>query len=125
MGIGVTHPAVTAVREKLEALLYACRRGTPEGIPEQLVVSADAALAALRQLQANQTNAPDDLYLLQMVGDVEPELHGPYTDDAGRLEVARQIREEDGDLADGLYRLNIAAGATVTVDCFSGGELQP
>lgn len=65
-----------------------------------------------------------DHYLLVVRGDVEPELHGPYSSDGARVIAARSHREEDGS-EDGLYRLDVPVGAVVNVSSFGGDELEP
>ena len=61
-------------------------------------------------------------YLLSICGDVEPELH-EYATEAERLEAARAYRREHPD--DGLYRVDVAGTGKVTVDTFTGRELEP
>ena len=62
-------------------------------------------------------------HLLTIYGDVEPELH-EYESEAERLEAARVYRRNHGP-DDGLYRVDVAGTGKVTVDTFSGGELEP
>lgn len=63
-------------------------------------------------------------YLVVVVGDVDPYLKGPFKSDATRLAAARRYRkEEDGDLNDGMYRLDIDAKGRPTIGAFSGGEV--
>ena len=65
-------------------------------------------------------NKKKKLYLLRVVGDVEPELLGPYASDGKRLARARRIRRVDGD-EDGLFRLDVYGRAEV--GCFGAMEL--
>ena len=67
---------------------------------------------------------PPKLHLLSIAGDVEPELSGRYDNERERTEAAQDYRRAHGD-EDGLFRLDIAAGGRVTVDTFSGAELDP
>lgn len=62
----------------------------------------------------------DQLYLLRIHGDVEPEVIGPFDSYETRLAAAREIRAVQPDLADGLYMVNGFA----TVEAFSGGEME-
>lgn len=59
-------------------------------------------------------------YLLVLVGDVDPELQGPFPNDDARLEAARAHRAEYGD-EDGLYRLE---AGPLGVTSFFGFELR-
>jgi len=63
-------------------------------------------------------------YLVIVFGDVDPHLQGPYKSDATRLTAARRHRkEEDGDLNDGMYRLDIDAKGRPTIGAFGGDEV--
>ena len=62
-------------------------------------------------------------HLLTIYGDVEPELH-EYESEAERLEAARAYRRSHGP-DDGMYRVDVAGTGKVTVDTFTGGELEP
>ena len=64
-------------------------------------------------------------YLLSIASDVEPELGGPYQDDAERLEAAQDYVRTHGD-EDDLFRVDVFDNDTcpVTVDVFSSQELE-
>ena len=62
------------------------------------------------------------LYLLNLWGDVEPELSGPFKDEQDRVEAAQDYRRAHGD-EDGLFRVD--ASGSVKVDTFTGAELEP
>jgi hypothetical protein len=62
-------------------------------------------------------------YLLHIYGDVEPRLKGPYKSAKLRDRAAKRIRHMDGDLRDGIYRLNVVKGKP-EVQSFTGGELK-
>lgn len=66
--------------------------------------------------------AQADRYLLTMEGDVEPVLEGPFASDELRLARARERRAESDD--DGVYRLDVSAGAIVEVEAFTGAEIE-
>lgn len=75
-----------------------------------------------QDIATQKTEELFDMYLLVMLGDVEPVLEGPFENDISRLEAARLYRkEQSGD--DGLYRLTVPKGVTPIVDCFTGGEI--
>ena len=59
-------------------------------------------------------------YLLVMHGDVEPELHGPFSTEAIRDDAARLHRKEHGD-EDGLFRVD--ATGNVEIASFTGAEV--
>lgn len=67
-------------------------------------------------------------YLLHILGDIEPELTGPYDDEEERDSEAKRIRKRGGE--DGLYPVtldveleNMCDGIThkLDVDTYSGG----
>ncbi len=61
-------------------------------------------------------------YVIRVVGDVDPELHGPYADEKAQGHAARKIREEDdGDLHDGILWLTIHYSGTPEIGAYSGG----
>jgi hypothetical protein len=65
-----------------------------------------------------------EYYLIRIFGDVDPVIVGEYKSNKERDKAARKIREEDDqDLHDGLYRLDIVNGKPV-IDSFSGYELE-
>ena len=59
-------------------------------------------------------------YVLQVLGDVQPELHGPYHSSAMRDERARHLRSEDPEKENGLFR--VQSKSEVLVDSYAGGE---
>jgi hypothetical protein len=62
-------------------------------------------------------------YLLQVIGDVEPVLHGPFDTDEARDAHARLLRDEDrSDLKDGLYQLDVDAHGVPAVNAYCGGD---
>jgi hypothetical protein len=59
-------------------------------------------------------------WLIQVWGDVEPMLHGPFKTDEKRLQKAKKLlREDEGTL----FRMNIDAEGLPYVESFSGEEL--
>lgn len=66
-----------------------------------------------------------DYYVVQVWGDVEPELHGPYTTDDERDAAAKKIREDDqDDLPGGVYWLDVTAVDAPEIGAYSGGFFQ-
>lgn len=66
---------------------------------------------------------PAQLFLLVMVGDVDPEMRGPFKSDDERLAAARAYRAEEGE-DDGLYRLNVSFNGKPEVSPFFGDEME-
>ncbi len=79
----------------------------------------------MKRSQAKKNEPPKvNRYLVIVVGDVDPYLQGPYKTDATRLAAARRYRKnDDGDLSDGMYRLDIDAKGRPSIGAFCGGEL--
>lgn len=74
-------------------------------------------IAEEEQLKALATSK---FYVLQIIGDVEPHLHGPYATEEERDAMARKTRAEcDDDLPDGIYAATIQNGQ-LEVDSYSG-----
>ena len=61
-------------------------------------------------------------YLVHVVGDIEPELHGPYLTDGMRDGIAGVLRLDDSD--DGLYKMDVYADGRILIDAYSGGEME-
>lgn len=59
-------------------------------------------------------------YVLQVVGDVEPVLHGSFATPAERDQCALALRAEDGEKENGLYR--VQSESEVIVESYAGGE---
>ena len=62
-------------------------------------------------------------YVLHVIGDVEPQFHGPYASAPDRDRVAIDLRKQNGD-EDGLYRLDITAGMHPLVYPYGSYELE-
>lgn len=64
-----------------------------------------------------------DHYLFWTEDDVTPKLLGPYASDEERLVHAKLLRYRHN--MDGIYRLDVPAGTpSVSVDCFTGAEIE-
>lgn len=63
---------------------------------------------------------PATHYLIHVVFDVSPELHGPFPSTALRDQEARRIHEEDPARLDGIFQLDIREDGTPEVNSYSG-----
>jgi hypothetical protein len=63
---------------------------------------------------------PDTMYLILVLGDVEPILYGPYTTDKSRLRRAKRLHMDDNGT---LLRLNIDGEGRPEVEPFREAEL--
>lgn len=59
-----------------------------------------------------------DYYILQIYGDIEPILHGPFATNAMRDNKAKELRNAEGD-NHGYYTLEVSKGNKVHIDCYS------
>lgn len=62
-------------------------------------------------------------YLLTMYGDLEPGLSEPLPTEDEVLTMAKEHRMEDPGREDGLFMVKIAADGTLSIDAFSGDDL--
>jgi hypothetical protein len=63
-------------------------------------------------------------YLLTLLGEVEPDLAGPFATDTDVLEAAKRHRAEDPGRGDGLYQLAIDDLGHPAIGAFAGIELE-
>ena len=84
------------------------------------IAAPDEPTASDIQEEPESNPESDRLFLLQMWGDVEPILHGPYKTDTERLRQAKQLQKEDEGT---LIRLDIDADGGPHVKPFSEAEL--
>ena len=61
-------------------------------------------------------------YLIEIWGDVEPDIISEHSTDKERLEAARTHREEHGDKC-GLYRLDITEKGIPSIIAFGSSEI--
>ncbi|GEM_PF-3574097 len=61
------------------------------------------------------------LFLLQVLDDIEPVVHGPYSSEVARLAAARHFRRDRG-MRDGLFMLDCADEPEPA--CFGASELE-
>lgn len=62
-------------------------------------------------------------YVLEVVDDLEPQLHGPYVTEEERDQQAVQLRREDPRKRNGLFWLNVSTAAAPDVGPYCGAEL--
>lgn len=62
-------------------------------------------------------------HMLVMIGDVDPEITGPFDTAGDCLTAARNYRAANGN-DDGIYSVEAPRGIPVEVQSFSGGELE-
>jgi hypothetical protein len=60
-------------------------------------------------------------YLMVTVGDVEPEIKGPFATVEERDAAAVTHRRSDPSMRDGLYMLDVDANGAPTIGAYSGG----
>jgi hypothetical protein len=63
-------------------------------------------------------------YVLETIGDIEPQLHGPFPSPEQRDEQAVQLRRQDPGKNNGLFRLDLSANAELSADPYCGSELE-
>lgn len=61
-------------------------------------------------------------YVLLVVGDVEPHVHGPYANARNQLAAARELRREDGSQESGIFAATVKDGK-LCVEAYCGGAL--
>jgi hypothetical protein len=96
--------------------------GKIEGVGEELFNFFNIEPPAWEGLGQVSPTTDQQHYLVTVVGDVEPEISGPYVDDAEQLRAARRHRLSDLEREDGLYRLRVHNGMP-EIESFSGYEL--
>lgn len=64
------------------------------------------------------------LMVIQSLDEAAPVLKGPFLSEADRLNAARSHEEDDGS-EDNLYRLDVPAGALISVTGYTGADLEP
>jgi len=96
--------------------------GNIQGVGEGLFDFFDIELPVFGGVEQVPSSGDDQHYLVTVVGDVEPEISGPYGDDVEQLRAARRHRLSDLGREDGLYRLRVHHGMP-EIESFSGYEL--
>ena len=62
-------------------------------------------------------------YVLEIVGDIEPTLRGPYKNTDTRDRAARRLREKDGEKENGIFALDLMNNGKIRVWAYSAGFL--
>lgn len=70
--------------------------------------------------ESRTKNPPMKYYVLQIIGDVEPVLHGSFATAEERDTEARRLRAADGEKENGLYPIESAS--RVIVASYFGGD---
>lgn len=63
-------------------------------------------------------------YVFETLDDVEPQLHGPFLSAKLRDAQAIELRRQDPDKDNGLFRLDLSAAAELEAGSYCGGELE-
>lgn len=59
-------------------------------------------------------------YVLEIIEDVEPELHGPFESEEEQCEVAKTLRKKDPCMENGIFPAEITDSGTLSVGVYSG-----
>jgi hypothetical protein len=62
-------------------------------------------------------------YVLEIEGDIEPKLHGPYKSPDTRDRAARRLRTKDEERKNGIFALDLMKNGKVRVWAYSAGFL--
>jgi len=60
-------------------------------------------------------------WLVIVIDDIEPYIHGPFDSEETRSEWAKYHRFKDPEKKDGIYKLNTHEGGSPTIKSYSGG----
>ena len=63
------------------------------------------------------------LYLILVWGDVDPQLEGPFENEQDRDNRAAEYRNDEGDDAGGIYRLDLPEQGDPEIYSYGGGEM--
>ena len=62
-------------------------------------------------------------YVLEIEGDIEPKLRGPYKSPNTRDRAARRLRKKDAEKENGIFALDLMNNGKIRVWAYSGGFL--
>jgi hypothetical protein len=93
---------------------------TDEGLKQTILGRMDAIHIQMLALEPQKDKSK--LYLLTTIGDVEPELSGPFETKEDRLKAAVSHRQNDPDKKDGLFKLDVINGEP-QVGTYCGDDL--
>ena len=63
-------------------------------------------------------------YVLEIEGDIEPKLRGPYKSPYTRDRAARRLRKKDGEKENGIFALDLMKNGKIRVWAYSVGFLE-
>lgn len=106
-------PAETILREFVDDVRAVGAERVGEEWPDLLQTFEKAVNALDRH--------PLAFYLMVVVGDVEPELFGPFVTEEQRDAAAKSHRVQDPERHDGIYWLNVGAKGALETGAYSGG----
>jgi hypothetical protein len=78
------------------------------------------ALANVKKTPVGSVAIKPQVYLINVVGDVDPELEGPFTNFEALADRAKELRAEDAGMENGLFYLDIDAKGKPSIHAFSG-----
>jgi hypothetical protein len=93
-----------------ESILQVARHRTPATVPG-------------RKENAMKRNIVVAAYVLEIEGDIEPKLRGPYKSPDTRDRAARRLREKDGEKENGIFALDLMNNGKIRVWAYSAGFL--
>jgi hypothetical protein len=93
-----------------ESILQVARHRTPATVPgrKEIEMKRNVVVAA---------------YVLEIVGDIEPMLRGPYKNTDTRDRAAKRLRARDEEYGNGIFALDLAKNGKVRVWAYSAGFL--
>ena len=104
--------------DSVKSIFYNC--GSSDSLVQDKLNNRFVVMKAFPDKRPSHPNERPKFYVIQVIGDIEPTLHGPYTHEEKRDAVARQLRKDDGgDLKDGIYPADIKNGK-LEVSSYSG-----
>ena len=94
-----------------ESILQVARHRTPGTVPG-------------RKENEMKRNVVVAAYVLEIEGDIEPKLRGPYKSPDTRDRAARRLREKDGEKENGIFALDLMNNGKIRVWAYSAGFLE-
>jgi hypothetical protein len=77
----------------------------------------------MRPPEEVQASAPR-FFVLETIGDIEPQIHGPFPSPELRDEHAVQLRRQDPGKNNGLFQLDLSDAAGLSASAYCGSELE-
>ena len=94
-----------------ESILQIARHRTPATLPG-------------RKENEMKRNVVVAAYVLEIVGDIEPNLRGPYKNPDTRDRTAKRLREKDEEKENGIFALDLMNNGKIRVWAYSAGFLE-